>query len=206
MKVGSDGYTYELIEDFDDATVSANDCFRPVVRYFDRISRPEHILTALPRALRVMTDPANCGPVCLAFCQDTQAEAYDYPVEFFEPKTSRPPAVNVQLNSVSATRKSLVVTLDPSEVDAEHKAVVVTIVDDAAFDDDAGVADEDAIARRVLHFDAADVPMIAAHIKCLIAASHRCEIEHRRFSRIRPHADGICRRRRLPGLTCALNE
>jgi 3D-(3,5/4)-trihydroxycyclohexane-1,2-dione acylhydrolase (decyclizing) len=57
-----------------------------VVRYFDRISRPEHILTALPRALRVMTDPANCGPVCLAFCQDTQAEAYDYPVEFFTPK------------------------------------------------------------------------------------------------------------------------
>jgi 3D-(3,5/4)-trihydroxycyclohexane-1,2-dione acylhydrolase (decyclizing) len=77
----------QQIEDFDDATVSANDCFRPVVRYFDRISRPEHILTALPRALRVMTDPANAGPVCLAFCQDTQAEAYDYPADFFEPRT-----------------------------------------------------------------------------------------------------------------------
>jgi 3D-(3,5/4)-trihydroxycyclohexane-1,2-dione acylhydrolase (decyclizing) len=77
----------QQIEDFDDATVSANDCFRPVVRYFDRISRPEHILTALPRALRVMTDPANCGPVCLAFCQDTQAEAYDYPADFFKPRT-----------------------------------------------------------------------------------------------------------------------
>jgi 3D-(3,5/4)-trihydroxycyclohexane-1,2-dione acylhydrolase (decyclizing) len=76
----------QQVEDFDDATVSANDCFRPVVRYFDRISRPEHILTALPRALRVMTDPANCGPVCLAFCQDTQTEAHDYPVEFFAPK------------------------------------------------------------------------------------------------------------------------
>ena len=76
----------QQIEDFDDATVSANDCFRPVVRHFDRISRPEHLLTALPRALRVMTDPADCGPVCLAFCQDTQAEAYDYPSEFFEPR------------------------------------------------------------------------------------------------------------------------
>lgn len=76
----------QQIEDFDDATVSANDCFRPVVRYFDRISRPEHILTALPRALRVMTDPANCGPVCLAFCQDTQAEAWDYPIDFFQPR------------------------------------------------------------------------------------------------------------------------
>jgi 3D-(3,5/4)-trihydroxycyclohexane-1,2-dione acylhydrolase (decyclizing) len=76
----------QQIEDFEDATVTANDCFRPVVRYFDRIARPEQILTALPRAFRVMTDPATCGPVCLAFCQDTQAEAYDYPVEFFAPR------------------------------------------------------------------------------------------------------------------------
>ena len=76
----------QQVEDFDDGLVSACDCFRPVVRYFDRISRPEHILTALPRAFRVMTDPANCGPVCLAFCQDTQAEAYDYPEAFFTPQ------------------------------------------------------------------------------------------------------------------------
>ncbi|MBO6859968.1 thiamine pyrophosphate-binding protein, partial [Roseibium sp.] len=67
----------QQVEDFDDGTVSANDCFRPVSRYFDRISRPEHLLTALPRAFRVMTDPVNCGPVTLAFCQDTQAEAFD---------------------------------------------------------------------------------------------------------------------------------
>ncbi|MEO1950521.1 3D-(3,5/4)-trihydroxycyclohexane-1,2-dione acylhydrolase (decyclizing) [Thioclava sp.] len=79
----------QQVEDFDDGTVSANDCFRPVSRYYDRISRPEHILSALPRALRVMTDPANCGPAVLAFCQDTQAEAYDYPVEFFEPRVWR---------------------------------------------------------------------------------------------------------------------
>ena len=79
----------QQVEDFEDGTVSANDCFRPVSRYFDRISRPEHILTALPRALRVMTDPATCGPVTLAFCQDVQAEAYDYPSEFFAPKVWR---------------------------------------------------------------------------------------------------------------------
>ena len=77
----------QQVEDFNDGTVSANDCFRPVSRYYDRISRPEHILTALPRAFRVLTDPADCGPVTLSFCQDTQAEAYDYPVEFFTPKT-----------------------------------------------------------------------------------------------------------------------
>jgi 3D-(3,5/4)-trihydroxycyclohexane-1,2-dione acylhydrolase (decyclizing) len=79
----------QQVEDFDDGTVSANDCFRPVSRYFDRISRPEHLLTALPRAFRVMTDPVNCGPVTLAFCQDTQAEAFDYPASFFEPKVWR---------------------------------------------------------------------------------------------------------------------
>ena len=76
----------QQVEDFEDGTVSANDCFRPVSRYFDRITRPEQIMTALPRALRVMTDPAVCGPVTLAFCQDVQAEAYDYPEEFFAPK------------------------------------------------------------------------------------------------------------------------
>lgn len=76
----------QQIEDFADGTVSANDCFRAVSRYFDRITRPEQLLTALPRALQVMTDPANCGPVTLSFCQDVQAEAYDYPEAFFEPK------------------------------------------------------------------------------------------------------------------------
>ena len=76
----------QQLEDFNDGTISANDCFRPVSRYFDRISRPEHLLTALPRAFRVMTDPADCGPVTLAFCQDVQAEAYDYPESFFTPK------------------------------------------------------------------------------------------------------------------------
>jgi len=77
----------QQIEDFDDGTASVNDCLRPVSRYFDRITRPEHLLTCLPRALATMTDPANCGPVTLSFCQDVQAEAYDYPVAFFDPKT-----------------------------------------------------------------------------------------------------------------------
>jgi 3D-(3,5/4)-trihydroxycyclohexane-1,2-dione acylhydrolase (decyclizing) len=76
----------QQIESFGDGTISANDCFRPVSRYYDRISRPEHLLTALPRAFRTMTDPADCGPVTLAFCQDVQAEAYDYPESFFEPR------------------------------------------------------------------------------------------------------------------------
>ncbi|WP_137131333.1 3D-(3,5/4)-trihydroxycyclohexane-1,2-dione acylhydrolase (decyclizing) [Rhizobium sp. FY34] len=79
----------QQIEDFGDGTISANDCFKPVSRYFDRIMRPEQLLTALPRAFRTLTDPADCGPVTLAFCQDVQAEAYDYPESFFEAKTWR---------------------------------------------------------------------------------------------------------------------
>jgi len=79
----------QQVEDFGDGTISANDCFRPVSRYFDRITRPEQLLTALPRAFRVMTDPADCGPVTLAFCQDVQAEAYDWPESFFEPRVWR---------------------------------------------------------------------------------------------------------------------
>lgn len=79
----------QQIEDWGDGTVSANDCFRPVSRYFDRIMRPEQLLTALPRAMAVMTDPAACGPATLAFCQDVQAHAHDWPEKFFEPKIWR---------------------------------------------------------------------------------------------------------------------
>jgi 3D-(3,5/4)-trihydroxycyclohexane-1,2-dione acylhydrolase (decyclizing) len=73
----------QQLEDWSDGTASVNDCFRPVSRYFDRIARPEQLLTALPRAMRVLTDPAECGPVTLALCQDTQAEAIDWPDSFF---------------------------------------------------------------------------------------------------------------------------
>ncbi len=79
----------QQLEDFGDGTMTVNDCFRPVSRYFDRIMRPEQLLTALPRAMRTMTDPADCGPVTLAFCQDVQAEAYDYPESFFEKRVWR---------------------------------------------------------------------------------------------------------------------
>jgi len=74
----------QQIEDFGDGTVSANDCFRPVSRYFDRITRPEQLLDALPKAMATLLDPADCGPVTLAFCQDVQAEAFDWPDRFFE--------------------------------------------------------------------------------------------------------------------------
>jgi 3D-(3,5/4)-trihydroxycyclohexane-1,2-dione acylhydrolase (decyclizing) len=76
----------QQVEDFSDLTVSANDCLRPVSRLFDRITRPEQLLTSLPAALAVLTDPAACGPVTLALCQDVQAEAWDFPDAFFAPR------------------------------------------------------------------------------------------------------------------------
>jgi 3D-(3,5/4)-trihydroxycyclohexane-1,2-dione acylhydrolase (decyclizing) len=77
----------QQVEDFHDGSVSANDCFKPVSRYFDRIMHPEQLLVALPRAIRVLTDPALCGPVTLALPQDVQTFAIDFPESFFAPET-----------------------------------------------------------------------------------------------------------------------
>ena len=79
----------QQVEDFGDPTVTANDCFRPVSRYWDRITRPEQLLRSLPAALEVLTDPANCGPATLAFCQDVQAEAVDVPDGFLAERVRR---------------------------------------------------------------------------------------------------------------------
>jgi 3D-(3,5/4)-trihydroxycyclohexane-1,2-dione acylhydrolase (decyclizing) len=68
---------------------SVNDCFRPVSRFFDRITRPEQLLTALPEAMRVLTSPAETGAVVIALPQDIQAHAYDYPENFFEERAWR---------------------------------------------------------------------------------------------------------------------
>jgi len=63
--------------------ISVNDCFKPVSRYWDRINRPDQLLTALPEAMRVLTSPAETGAVTLALPQDVQTEAFDYPASFF---------------------------------------------------------------------------------------------------------------------------
>ena len=77
----------QQVEDFHDGGVSANDCFKPVSRYFDRIMHPAQLLTALPRAIHALTDPALCGPVTLALPQDVQTMACDFPDDFFAPET-----------------------------------------------------------------------------------------------------------------------
>ncbi len=74
----------QQLEDFSSGLTTANDCLRPVSRYFDRITRPEQLVPALQRALQVLTDPATCGPATLCLCQDVQAEAFDWPADLFE--------------------------------------------------------------------------------------------------------------------------
>ena len=95
----------QQIESFAEPTLSVNDCFRPVSRWWDRITRPEQILQSLPQAMRVLTDPAECGPVTLALPQDVQTEAYDYPGEFFRERLwrlRRAPPDSVQLAEAAA--------------------------------------------------------------------------------------------------------
>ena len=91
-------------------SVTANDAFRAVSRYWDRITRPEQLVQSLPQALRVLLDPAECGPAVLALPQDTQAEAWDFPREFFRRTvhvTARPrPDLGELERATSALRSS----------------------------------------------------------------------------------------------------
>ena len=67
-----------------DLSITASDCFKPVVKYWDRISRPEQLMPAMVNAMRVLTDTANCGAVCISLPQDVQGESFDYPDYFFQ--------------------------------------------------------------------------------------------------------------------------
>ena len=95
----------QQIEVFGQGDVTVNDCLRPVSRYFDRLTRPEQVLTALPRAVQVMTDPAECGPVTLALPQDAQGMAFDCPASFLHPgvlRFRRPPPDQAELAAAAA--------------------------------------------------------------------------------------------------------
>ncbi|AIF52707.1 3D-(3,5/4)-trihydroxycyclohexane-1,2-dione acylhydrolase (decyclizing) [Pelosinus sp. UFO1] len=79
----------QQIEQFHDFTISTNDAFKAVSKYWDRISRPEQLMTACINAMRVLTDPADTGAVTIALPQDVQGEAYDYPEYFFQKRVHR---------------------------------------------------------------------------------------------------------------------
>ncbi len=73
----------QQVEHFNNPGITQNDAFKPVTKYFDRITRPEQILQTLPQAIQIMLDPADCGPACISLSQDIQGETFDYPEEFF---------------------------------------------------------------------------------------------------------------------------
>jgi 3D-(3,5/4)-trihydroxycyclohexane-1,2-dione acylhydrolase (decyclizing) len=79
----------QQIEHFEDPTISVNDAFRPVTRYWDRITHPAQLLQSLPAAIATMLDAGDCGPAFLALPQDVQGIAYDFPLAFFEPRVHR---------------------------------------------------------------------------------------------------------------------
>jgi len=81
----------QQVEHFGDPSTSVNDSFRAVARYFDRITRPEQLLSTLPQVVRVLTDPADCGPVVLALPQDAQVEEFDFPEAMFATRVHRIP-------------------------------------------------------------------------------------------------------------------
>ena len=103
----------QQIEDFSNPTITANDCFRPVSRYWDRITRPEQILQSLPQAVSVLTDAAECGPVTLALPQDVQAEAFDYPARFFEHHVHRQKRAGADVHDFQAAIDAITSSRQP---------------------------------------------------------------------------------------------
>ena len=100
----------QALENPRQADQTVNDAFRPLSAFFDRITRPEQLLASLPEALRVLLDPAETGAVTLSLHQDVQAEAFEFPASFFEPRTwrvtRRPPAAAELAAAVEAIRSA----------------------------------------------------------------------------------------------------
>ncbi len=95
----------QQLEQSSSLAVTTNDAFRPVCKYWDRITRPEMVMTALIHAMRVLTDPAETGACCIALCQDVEGESYDYPDYFFQKRVhriTRPAAVEEELEDIAA--------------------------------------------------------------------------------------------------------
>jgi 3D-(3,5/4)-trihydroxycyclohexane-1,2-dione acylhydrolase (decyclizing) len=97
----------QQVEHFHNPSITVNDAFTAVTRYWDRITRPEQIIGSLPQAIATMLDPADCGPAFIGLCQDTQAEAFDYPEAFFEPRLWRVPRPRPDVEELVAAAEAL---------------------------------------------------------------------------------------------------
>ena len=97
----------QQVEHFGDLTTSVNDAFRAVSRYFDRIVQPEQLIATLPQVARVLTDPADVGPVVLALPQDVQVEEYAFPIAMFEPRLHRVPRLRPDTQALAEAAELL---------------------------------------------------------------------------------------------------
>src|ERR1700730_12118144 len=97
----------QQVEHFGNPTVSVNDAFRPVTRYWDRITHPAQLIQSLPAAIDTMLDPADCGPAFLGLPQDVQGIAYDFPAAFFEPRVHRIRRTRPDLREIAAAAERL---------------------------------------------------------------------------------------------------
>ena len=126
----------QQIEQTHDLSISTNDAFRAVCRYWDRIVRPEQLMSAMISAFRTLTDPANTGAVCIAIPQDVEGEAYDYPESFFAKRVWRlarrlpeAEAIAEAAEVIKAAKKPLLICgggVRYSEAHAEFKAFAET--------------------------------------------------------------------------------
>jgi 3D-(3,5/4)-trihydroxycyclohexane-1,2-dione acylhydrolase (decyclizing) len=97
----------QQVEHFDDPTVSVNDAFKPVTRYWDRLTHPAQLIQSLPAAIDTLLDPADCGPAFLGLPQDVQGLAYDFPAAFFERQTRRIRRIRPDVEEVAAAARLL---------------------------------------------------------------------------------------------------
>jgi 3D-(3,5/4)-trihydroxycyclohexane-1,2-dione acylhydrolase (decyclizing) len=103
----------QQVEHFGDPTLSVNDAFKPVTRYWDRITHPAQLIQSLPAAISTMLDPADCGPAFLGLPQDVQGLDYEYPAAFFEPRVHRIRRVRPDLEEVAAAARCLLESARP---------------------------------------------------------------------------------------------
>jgi 3D-(3,5/4)-trihydroxycyclohexane-1,2-dione acylhydrolase (decyclizing) len=103
----------QQVENFNSPVENQNDAFKPVSRYFDRITRPEQILNSLPQAIQIMLDPADCGPATIAISQDVQGESFDYPEAFFEERIHEIRRIHPDPNQITKAAEQIKNSIQP---------------------------------------------------------------------------------------------
>ena len=107
----------QQVENFNSPVENQNDAFKPVSRFFYRITRPEQILNSLPQAIQIMLDPAECGPATIAISQDVQGESFEYPEIFFEERTHEirriypdPKQISIAADQIKNSKQPIIIS------------------------------------------------------------------------------------------------